>query len=129
MEHRDIFREWLGKAENDLAAARDYREHGAAYEVPAFRCHQAVEKALIGYLYGIGEGEISSHDLPYLGRWAEKTLPELGVLKAELALVNRYYVEMTYPDDLTYSISAEIVDRCIGITERVLLIVKGAAEM
>lgn len=121
-----VFREYLEKAGKDLGAAKTYRGHGTAYEVPAFMCHQAVEKALIGYLHAAGEGPITTHDLPYLGRWAAKYLPELGALDTELALVNRYYLEMTYPDDLTYTVSAAIVDQCIAITERVLAILQGA---
>jgi len=121
-------KEWFEKAEKDLAAAKVYRGHGTAYEVPAFMCHQAVEKALIGYLLSTGEDQISTHDLPYLGRWAEKSLPELEELKTELALVNRYYVEMTYPDDLTYAVSAAIVDECIAIAERVLHIIGNAGS-
>lgn len=129
MERNEVFREWVEKADKDLDAAKMYRGHGTAYEVPAFLCHQAVEKALIGYLYWTGNGLISTHDLPYLGRWAEKTLPELGTLTSELALVNRYYLEMTYPDDLTYTVSAAIVDACIGIAERVLHIIRNAGGM
>lgn len=128
MERTEVYREWIEKAEKDIDAAKMYRSHGTAYEVPAFLCHQAVEKALIGYLYSMGEEQISTHDLPYLGRWAEKSLPELGTLKTELALVNRYYVEMTYPDDLAYAVSAEIVDQCVSIAERVLEILRNAEK-
>lgn len=126
MERTEILKEWTDKAEKDLEAAKMHTSHGTAYEVPAFMCHQAVEKALIGYIYWVSDEKVSTHDLPYLGRWAEKTLPELGTLKAELALVNRYYVEMTYPDDLTYAVSADSVSLCIDIAERVLRMIRNA---
>ncbi len=127
MEKSEVLREWVEKAQKNLAAAIEHRGHGTAYEVPAFLCHQAVEKVLIGYLYSVGEERISTHDLPYLGRWAGKSLPELEALKTELAMVNRYYVEMTYPDDMTYAVSAEDVDACIAIAGRILRIIRDAA--
>lgn len=128
MTHTEAFKKWIEKAAADLEAAEGYRNSGTAYEVPAFLCHQAVEKALNGYLLSVGEGPVDSHDLPFLGKCAEKGLPELGEMKAELALVNRYYLEMTYPDDLRYDVSAAIVDQCIQVAGRVLRVVRGAVE-
>lgn len=120
---------WFEKAAKDLAAAKEHSHSGSAYEVPAFYCHQAVEKALKGYILATGGELIPGHDLPFIARNAEKSLPELGELKEGLALVNQYYLEMTYPDDMRYSVSAEIVVECIRIAERVMMIIgKGLAQ-
>jgi len=124
MGRAEELNDWFNKAEKDLTDAKMHRDHGTVYEASAFMCHQAVEKALTGYLVSIGQEGISSHDLPLLGRYAETSLPELGNLKTELALVNRYYLEMTYPDDLRYEISSAIVDECIRIAGRILELVR-----
>lgn len=120
MDGREIRRSWYQKAEKDFDAAQEHQGIGTADEYPAFMCHQAIEKLLVGYLISIGEVNVSSHDLPYLGRCVEKYIPETGELKAVFAFVNKFYLEMTYPDDMRYSVTTDDVNRCIRYTDAVL---------
>ncbi|HTE86438.1 MAG TPA: HEPN domain-containing protein [Dehalococcoidia bacterium] len=50
-------REWLEIAERDLRGAMLIRQSPGLFDLAAFHCHQAAEKALKGYL--------TQHDSPF----------------------------------------------------------------
>lgn len=91
-------RKWLEKAEEDLDTAK-FNFSGKRYDVAAFFCQQAAEKALKA-LYILKFRRLwKIHDLMELGR---KVGAPSNLLKACDAL-NPHYIATRYPSDVPYS--------------------------
>ncbi len=94
--------DWLLKAENDLKAAEGIFGY---YEQPptdtiCYHCHQVAEKALKGYFVYREIPLSKTHDLITLlniGLSKDKTLE---ILRNELKVLNKYYIEAKYPPDM-----------------------------
>lgn len=112
-------REWLSKAESDADAA-EYNIKGQYYEVAAFLCQQAAEKALKAiYINDFGE-LVKTHDLHFLGK--RTNAPE-NILDACDAL-SGLYVESRYPTGYA-NFSAEKVRAAMECAMKVIEWAKG----
>jgi HEPN domain-containing protein len=101
-ENSKNFQDWLLKAENDLKAARAIWEY---YEQPptdtiCYHCHQAAEKALKGFLVYKETLFPKIHDLIALLTICLSEDKTLEILRDELRILNKYYIEAKYPPDM-----------------------------
>jgi len=73
---KDLARQWLAKAENDLLNAdNNLQAESIPYDTVCFHCQQAAEKLLKAYLVDRGVQPPFTHDLLLL---LEETLPLCG---------------------------------------------------
>jgi HEPN domain-containing protein len=95
-----LARQWLAKARSDLLNAdNNLRAEEIPFDTVCFHCQQAAEKMLKAWLVAHGQAFPPTHDLLLL---LEKILPwqpEAEPLRAKLALLMPYAVEIRYPDD------------------------------
>lgn len=100
-EYRTITREWLAKAESDLAYAQaSYREFDDFHSQMCILCHDAAEKFLKALLASSGTRPERTHDLVTLHNECLSVFGTLGALNeldAPCRLLNRYYVPLKYP--------------------------------
>jgi HEPN domain-containing protein len=98
---RDLARQWLAKAENDLLNAdNNLRSEVTPYDTVCFHCQQAAEKLLKAYLVARGVQSPFTHDLLLL---LEEILPycaDAETLRHDLALLMPYAVGVRYPDEM-----------------------------
>lgn len=100
-EYKSIAREWLAKAESDLAYARaSFSEFDDFFSQMCILCHDAAEKFLKAVIVSKGGKPESIHDLVTLlgscttGDTETATLPDL---EEPCRLLNRYYIPLKYP--------------------------------
>jgi|UniRef100_A0A7J2T9F1 Uncharacterized conserved protein related to C-terminal domain of eukaryotic chaperone, SACSIN len=89
---------WIRSAELTLESAKKDLEFGD-YSWACFKAHQAVEKALKAFLWGIGKPRVG-HSLTYLLRYLSDTLnekPSDDVVYA-CSVLDKYYIPTRYPD-------------------------------
>ena len=96
------YQDWLLKAENDLKAAEAILKY---YEQPptdtiCYHCHQVAEKALKGYLVFKEASLPKIHDLITLLGFCLSQDKTLEILRSELRVLNKYYIETKYPPDM-----------------------------
>lgn len=96
----EVLRQWVGKAEHDLEAARRIMavQEGCPYDTVCFHCQQATEKYLKALLTLLGIPAPRTHDVRKLAA----LLPmgwQLSVPVAALLAMNPYAVEVRYADD------------------------------
>lgn len=85
-------KEWLKKAESDIAAAK-YNIQGGYYEVAAFLCQQAAEKALKAVYIKMAGKLVKVHDLHFLGMQLKVPAEILEACDG----LSGFYVESRYP--------------------------------
>src|SRR5438128_4788293 len=91
-------RQWLRKAENDLAVARHLLKlRPLLSDEICFHCQQAIEKYFKGLLAEFELPIQKTHDLTILLEHLVATEPELRSLRRGLKGVTRYAVEYRYP--------------------------------
>lgn len=97
---RELARQWLAKAENDLLNVdNNLQSEVIPYDTVCFHCQQAAEKLLKAYLVAKGVRLPFTHDLLLL---LEEILPycaEAETLRDDLALLMPYAVGVRYPDE------------------------------
>ncbi|MGD0577757.1 MAG: HEPN domain-containing protein [Bryobacteraceae bacterium] len=96
----EVLRQWVGKAEHDLEAARRIMaiEEGCPFDTVCFHCQQAAEKYLKCLLTYLGIQAPRTHDLKALAALipSEQRFP---VRVEDLAGLNPYAVDVRYADD------------------------------
>lgn len=93
-----LTRQWLRKAEHDVAAAQHLFKHKPPLsDEICFHCQQAIEKLLKGLLTENGLPIQKTHDLTVLLSQLLPTDPSLRSLRRGLKGVSRYAVEYRYP--------------------------------
>ena len=93
-----ITRQWVGKAENDITAARLLlKGKPLLSDEVCFHCQQAIEKYFKGLLAEQGMPIQKTHDLTILLLQLIPTDVTLGSLRRGLKGVSRYAVEYRYP--------------------------------
>lgn len=96
---RDLARQWLAKARNDLLNAdNNLKSEAVPYDTVCFHCQQAAEKVLKAYLVARGVQPPFTHDLLLL---LEEVLPycaDAETLRDDLASLMPYAVGVRYPD-------------------------------
>jgi HEPN domain-containing protein len=97
----DVVREWLAKAEADLATA--IRELAVTtnpnFDAICFHAQQCAEKALKALLIGRNISSPRTHDLVFLARLLHTTVPTFEWPEDELRFLSRAAVEYRYPGE------------------------------
>ncbi len=93
------YEQWVAKALEDEFAAKEIIE-GKQFPAPAcFHAQQMVEKLLKALLVLSKRKFQKTHDLLLLATLLESFAPRVKKSRADLRLLNRYYVETRYPGD------------------------------
>ena len=96
----ELARQWLAKARSDLLNAdNNLRADEVPFDTVCFHCQQAAEKMLKAWLVAQGQNYPMTHDLLALLERILPLNPEAEPLRARLALLMPYAVEIRYPDD------------------------------
>ncbi len=111
---------WLAKAKQELRAAK-YNFEGGEFEVAAFLCQQAAEKALKAIYIKKFSDLTKTHDLVFLAR--EAGAPEkLVEFCRELAPA---FVYTRYPDVIEVGDMKQVAEEFISYAEEVVKWVEG----
>lgn len=94
---RQVYQEWLEKAEEDLEVVDVILREDAPLSVACFHAQQAAEKFLKALLAYREKAVRKIHDLVRLGRMIEETDSGIGEYRNDLALLNRFYIRTRYP--------------------------------
>ncbi|WP_306536336.1 HEPN domain-containing protein [Geobacter sp.] len=125
-EYRTITREWLAKAESDLAYAQaSYREFDDFHSQMCILCHDAAEKFLKALLASSGTRPERTHDLVTLHNECLSALEPHGALNeldVPCRLLNRYYVPLKYPSHYP-AITKVQASQAIEAAERIRAVV------
>ncbi|MBU2639231.1 MAG: HEPN domain-containing protein [Nanoarchaeota archaeon] len=116
---KEIIKNWIEKAESDLDAAK-YNFKGKRYDISAFLCQQAAEKALKALSLKKIKKLRKIHDLIELGKDVNISEDLLEKLK-ELTLA---YIYSRYPDVKQELNLKEKVSKFIKTSEEVIQWVK-----
>src|SRR5262245_41779526 len=93
-------REWLRKADADLAGARTLaRRKPPLHDLVCFHCQQAAEQYLKGLLEEIGHAIAKTHDLVALLKPLQPHYPFLKSLRRGLSFLTQFAVEIRYPGE------------------------------
>ena len=97
---RDLVRQWLARADEDLEAAKFLFAPGSSF-FPAicFHCQQAAEKYFKAFLTWQQIEFPKTHDLGLLLGLIASTNSSLASSLAEVAVLNPYGVDIRYPGD------------------------------
>lgn len=97
---REIARQWVAKAKNDLLNAdNNLRAKEIPFDTVCFHCQQAAEKLLKAVLIADGINPPRTHDLMLLLENVLSIAPSAEMLRDPLAILMPYAVEIRYPDD------------------------------
>ena len=102
MKHKEIVKQWIDLANNDLALA----EHTAKtmrptpYEIVCFHCQQSVEKYLKAFLVSKEQEPPYIHDLVKLVALCEVENPDFGQIKQKCVILTQYGVQPRYPSGM-----------------------------
>ncbi|MBE6935317.1 MAG: HEPN domain-containing protein [Ruminococcaceae bacterium] len=114
------YNDWYDKARHDLDGARVLVEHGGIYDLAAFHCQQAIEKALKGWLLQHTGRLHDGHSLVFLSREAKRRGAKIDRYMRDCAFVNQFYIETRYPADIPTEVSREDAAECCQIAEDVM---------
>lgn len=119
------YEDWFLKVKNDLKAAEAIMGY---YEDPptdtvCYHCHQAVEKSLKGYLVYKKTRLPWVHDIVFLLNLCIEYDTELEVLKEDVEVLNKYYIEAKYPPDIPVLFSKEEANTAIERAKMVVEII------
>lgn len=96
----DLARQWVQKAENDLLNAdNNLCAENIPLDTVCFHCQQAAEKLLKAVLIANNTMPSRTHDLMILLENVSTINSTVTVLRAPLANLMPYAVEIRYPDD------------------------------
>lgn len=120
------YKDWLLKAENDLKSAEAIMGY---YEDPptdtaCYHCHQAAEKSLKGYLVYQESRLPWVHDLIELLNLCLGDNAEFEVLREDVEILNKYYIEAKYPADIPILFPKEEAGRAIERARMVMKTIK-----
>jgi HEPN domain-containing protein len=97
---------WFVQAEDDLDVARDMLERCKVHLV-LFFCHEAIEKALIGFLLTRGDTRIATHSIFTLAKRAARKDPRFGAIGSDAWTLDTLYVFSRYPFGRPYKAPKE----------------------
>jgi HEPN domain-containing protein len=117
---RDLARQWMAKADGDLASARILLFGEERHlDTGAYHCQQAAEKALKAFLASKDAPLQRIHDLERLISCCADHEPAFSLLMEKAAEITPYATEFRYPGEtlelsdedarMAWAISAEIV--------------------
>ncbi|KPU45175.1 HEPN domain protein [Oxobacter pfennigii] len=111
------YKDWLNKSERDIKSAKVLKENDCGNDTVAFHCHQAIEKALKGFILYKKKELISGHSLVYLCKESAVLHNAFKNYLKECALINQYYIETRYPADIPLIVTDDDASECIKIAE------------
>ena len=98
-EKLSIVKLWFKKADNDLKSIENnLKGENPPTDVICFHAQQAIEKYMKGVLVYFEKHITKTHDLINLLTSVAEHIPELENLENEFHEINRYGVEVRYPD-------------------------------
>ncbi len=100
---------WLRQARHDLGDG-EYAAAGGRHALACFLAHQAAEKAVAAFLFGVGAERVWGHALADLCEDAMAFDATFDVLKSEAMLLDKHYLGARYPSGLPGGIPAEAYD-------------------
>lgn len=125
---RDLVRQWLAKADEDLNAAKALLFLGTSFfSTIGFHCQQAAEKYFKAFLTGQQIEFPKTHDLSLLLGLIATAAPSLAESLEEVAELTSYGVEIRYPGDIP-EISKEDAAEAVQLAEKVRETIKGSLE-
>jgi HEPN domain-containing protein len=105
--------DWLYYAAIDLRAAKLLLSDERCYNMVAFHCQQAFEKAVKGYLLYRRHHLYDGHNLPWLCKQAMQEDEHFRDRLPLASLVNHYYIEARYPADFLLQLDEESASELI----------------
>lgn len=122
------YKDWYGRASQDLRGASILLEYGGGNELVAFHCQQAIEKQMKGWLLK-ATGELTEgHSLVFLCRKAIAAGAPVRAYLRDCAYVNQFYLETRYPADVCIPVSDEEARDCIEIATQILSALSDSVE-
>jgi HEPN domain-containing protein len=116
---RDLIRQWIAKAEEDLGAAEILILHKTSYlSTVGFHCQQAAEKFLKALLTFNQIEFPKTHDLGALLDFVSPVDAPLAESLNDILLLNPYGVEVRYPGDMP-DIEPEDAQKALELAKRV----------
>jgi HEPN domain-containing protein len=125
---RDLVRQWLAKADEDLNAAKALLSLGTSFfSTIGFHCQQAAEKYFKAFLTWQQIEFPKTHDLGLLLGLISTADPSLAEFLNEVAILNPYGVEIRYPGDVP-EINSDEAAEAVELAEKVREAIQGALE-
>lgn len=123
---RDLVRQWLAKADEDLSAAQTLLSLGTAFfSTIGFHCQQAAEKYFKAFLTWQQIEFPKTHDLSLLLGLISTAAPSLAESLEAVAELTAYGVEIRYPGDVP-KITKEDATEAVQLAENVREAIQGA---
>ena len=114
---KKLTKEWVRKAEGDLAAVRRIRKGGPPlHDEICFHCQQAVEKYLKAFLQESRLIIPRIHDLLRLLDLVLPQHPDLRSMRSRLRILQRFAVDIRYPG---FSANASQSRRAVQVADTV----------
>ena len=114
------YKDWYEKAAHDLRGAQILMEYDGGNDLVAFRCQQAMEKMLKGWLLKTTDELFDGHSLVFLCRKAIAAGAPLKDKLRDCAYVNQFYIETRYPSDSYIPVSEKEAQDCIDAAKELL---------
>jgi HEPN domain-containing protein len=125
---RDLVRQWLAKADEDLNAAKALLSLGTTFfSTVGFHCQQAAEKYFKAFLTWQQIEFPKTHDLSLLLGLISTAAPSLAESLEEVAELTSYGVEIRYPGDIP-EVTKEDAIEAVQLAEKVRESIQGALE-
>lgn len=103
--------DWLDRAGEDMICAGIMLEQDTCYNMTAFHCQQAIEKALKAYILLKSKQLVDGHNLTWLCKRAMKYDKSFNEWLDESAVLSRCYIETRYPADIPLGLDYTDVSR------------------
>ena len=123
----ELVRQWLLKADHDLASAEKLSgDEEPLLDTAIYHCQQAAEKALKGFLVFHDQRFEKTHDLEILINLSKeyraefKSLDDAGEILTPYATIYRYPGELIGPSNEEFSEAMETAKRVVAFVKSVL---------
>jgi len=115
--------DWLDHAGEDMIGARLLLEDDRCYNLAAFHCQQAIEKALKSYILLKSGRPVDGHNLTWLCKQARRYDNRFAEWLDESAALNRCYIETRYPADVARTLHYAQVRHFCDIAQEMFLFI------
>lgn len=97
MQHKEIVKEWIEKADEDLGFASSSLENGKYFSQICFHFQQAAEKYLKSFIVANDLEFRPVHNLLELLEICRKKDPKIGDIEEACLYLNPFYIDTRYP--------------------------------
>lgn len=115
--------DWLDHAGEDMIAAQMLMADERCFNLSAFHCQQAIEKALKSYILLKSGILVDGHNLTWLCKRAMRYDEQFSQWLDESADLNRCYIETRYPSDLDREVTYEQVAAACRMAQEMFLFI------